>query len=224
MLVLLLILSVVVIGVLWRQRNARKKHRWLVLRQLRSWIGAQAASDPYLQRWVNGLSISEADVLVDLLTGYCTSLNWELTWLFTPHLQKAPNLKQAIEESVMAYARSILVSLQLVEEARVYNAYVALLQKPTDRKQFALVQKLYKALSDQGVIKPITPPWFHRQPTRKQKIAAVVAAFDREPAPAMATLNVLLTMAAMADVQEITGMLPRAIGATTMGAATVPAQ
>ena len=209
MFVLLLLLSLVIIGVVWRRRNAQK-HRRLVLRQLRRWLGAQETLEPMLQRWVNGLSVSEADVLLDLLAGYCTSLNWELTWLFTPQLQKVPTLKQALEESVMAYARSLLASLQLVEEVHAYNAYVALLQKPASRQQFTLVQKLYNALREQNVIKPVTTKrqWFRRQPTRKQKIAAVLASFDREPVRAMATLKALLVAEALVDVQQITGATP----------------
>jgi len=219
MFVLLLLLSLVIIGVVWRRRNAQK-HRRRVLHQLRRWLGARETLEPTLQRWVNGLSASEADMLLDLLTGYCTSLNWELTWLFTPQLQKVPALQQALEESVMAYARSLLTSLQLVEEVQAYNAYVALLQKPASRQQFTLVQKLYNALSAQGVI-PLTTPkrrWFRRQPTRKQKISAVIAAFDREPASAMATLKALLVTEAVADVQQITGVTRPPVGATPLGA------
>ncbi len=221
MLILLFILSLVLIIVVWQRRNERKQRR-LVLRQLRGWLGAQGTIDPTLQRWVNSLSIREADVLLDLLTGYCTSLNWELAWLFTPQLQKVPLLKQAIEESVIAYARSILTSLQLMEDVFAYNAYIGLLQKPTGRNQFALIQKLYQALGEQSVIKPITKKqtWFRRQPTRKQKIAAVVDAFENKPMPAMTTLKALLVMEAVADVQEMASMAFRAAQATAVNAVT----
>ncbi|MCX6044247.1 MAG: hypothetical protein NT075_03990 [Chloroflexi bacterium] len=219
MFTLLLLLSLVIIVLVWQRRN-EQKHRRLVLRQLHSWIGVQAASDLHLQRWVNGLTAREADVLVDLLAGFCTSLNWELTWLFTPQLQKVPILKQAIEESVMAYARSILASLQLVEDVRAYNTYISLLQKPTGRKQFTLIQKLYAALREQNVISS-TPKrkWFTRQPTRKQKINAVIESFDRDPVRAMETLKALLEIEAGLDVEQITGISQRAVGATPLGMA-----
>lgn len=208
MLVLLLILALVVIGVFWRRRTQQKQRR-LVLRQLRNWLGAQETLEPALHRWVNGLSASEAEVLLDLLTGYCTSLNWELTWLFTPQLQKVPLLKQALEEAVIVYARALLASLQLVEEVRAYNAYVALLRKPNSQKQFALIQKLYQALNAQGVIPPVANQrsWFRRQPTRKQKIAAVITAFDHEPTRAMTALKTLLAAEAVTDVQQLTGVI-----------------
>lgn len=219
MFIFLIVLSLIIIVIVWQRRNEQKRRR-LVLRQLRSWLGAQQALEPTLQRWANGLSTREASVLLDLLSGYCTSLNWELNWLFAPQLQKVPALKQAIEEGVMAYAGSILASLQLVEDVQAYHAYVALLQKPNSRQQFTLIQKLYNALSAQGIIPPVTPKrqWFRRQPTRKQKIVAVIESFDREPTRAMATLKSLLETEALADVQQLTNIAHRSVGATTLAA------
>ena len=209
---LLLILLAIGAGLLLRRR--KQQQRRLLLRQLRQWLGAQHADNPYLQRWVNGLSANEAEVLLELLTGYCTSLNWELSWLFTPQLQKVPALQHALEEGIKTYTRSILTALQLGEEVQAYHAYRALVQKPASRKQFALIQKLYQELTQRGVIPTDTKArgWFRRQPTRKQKIHAVIGAFDREPVLAMSVLKTLLVAQAQADVAQFTGM-PAAVGA-----------
>ncbi len=208
MIVLLLLLIVLAAGVTLfiRRRTQQQRHRRL--RQLRQWLGAQHNDNPYLQRWINGLSTSEAEVLLDLLTGYCTSLNWELTWLFTPQLQKVPALQQALEEGVKTYAGSILTALQLGEEVQLYKAYSALVQKPTQRKQFALIQKLYQELTQRGAITidPNAKRWFRRRPTRRQQINAVIDAFEREPVLAMAVLKLLLVTAAQADVEQLTGV------------------
>lgn len=212
LLLLLIILSV--IGMLWRERYLQKR-RQLTLRQLRRWLGENVALDPELQRWINSLSTKETEVLLDLLEGYCTSLNWELSWLFTPYLQKTPVLKQALEEGVIAYACSILASLQLVDDVYLYKTYVALAQKPKARKQFALIQKLYKKLGEKGalVAAETKRSWWRRQPSKRQQIAAVTRVFDQDPALAMATLKTLLIDEAEATVRQVVDMMPLAVPA-----------
>ena len=204
LLLLLIILFLLGFGFV-QQRRLTRKRRQSLLRQLHKWLGTQQAGDPQLRQWVNGLSATESEVLLDLLTGYCSSLNWELNWLFAPHLQKVPTLKQAIEEGVMAYMRSILASLQVVDEVETYRAYVALMRKPLWRKQSSLMQKLYQAMSAQGVIMPLAQKrrWFRRLPTHKQKVALITAAFDRQPLAAMNSLKSLLTAEAETDFQQI---------------------
>lgn len=204
----LLLLLLLLLGIGVALRRYKQRHRRRLLRQLRQWLGAQTIDDPHLQRWVNGLSQGEADVLFDLLTGYCASLNWELTWLFTPQLQKVPSLQQAIEEGVTTYVRSILTALQLEGEVHAYKTYSRLVQKPGQRKQFTLIQKLYQEFSRQGLITPDPKArrWFRRSPTRKQKISAVLAAFEHKPAPAMTSLKTLLAQEAQADAQQLTGI------------------
>lgn len=205
------LLLVIIIGsiVLWRQRLLQG-HRQQTLRQLRRWIGEQTTLDPELQRWLNGLSATESEVLVDLLDGYCTSLNWELSWLFTPHLQKTPVLKQALEEGISAYACSILASLQLVDDVYVYKTYLALSQKPQARQQYVIIQKLYKKLAERGAL--LAPEkqysWWRRQPPQRQQIAAVTRVFDQDPGMAMALLKGLLIDEAEATVQQVARPLP----------------
>lgn len=203
-----------VIGLLWRQRYLRRR-RQLTLRQLRRWIGDHAALDPELQRWMSGLSSQEAEVLLDLLDGYCTSLNWELSWLFMPHLQKTPVLKQALEEGVVAYACSILASLQLVDDVYLYRNYLALTQKPKARRQFALIQKLYKKFGEQGALlsRETKYSWWRGQPSKRQQIDAVTRVFDQDPALAMATLKMLLIDEAEATVQQVVNEMPLPIAA-----------
>lgn len=207
--ILLLLIIFGVIGVLWRQRYLQKR-RQQTLRQLRRWLGENAALDLELQRWMSGLSTKETEVLLDLLEGYCTSLNWELSWLFTPYLQKTPVLKQALEEGVIAYACSILASLQLVDDVYLYKTYVALAQKPKERKQFVLIRKLYKKLGEKGalVAADTKRSWWRRQPSKHQQITAVMRVFDQDPALAMVTLKTLLIDEAEATVRQVADIMP----------------
>ena len=85
------------------------------------------------------------------------------------------------------------------------SAYVALMRKPLGRKQSSLMQKLYQAMSAQGVIMPLAQKrrWFRRLPTHKQKVALITAAFDLQPLAAMNSLKSLLTAEAETDFQQI---------------------
>lgn len=208
LIVLLLAIVVIVVGVR-RQRQQARKQRQMMLHRLRDWLGVEEINDPGLQKWVNGLSAEEASVLLDLLNGYFASLNWEINWLFSPHLKKIPALQQAVEEGVLAYMRSILDSLQLVEDVRAYNTYLELVRKPKGRKQFSLIQKLYESLAAQKAIKPgkAKRGLFARRALQKEQIAAVLQVFDREPDLAMKSLKALLTNKAVADTQLL-GVAP----------------
>ena len=211
-LIFLLLVILLVVGGWLHQRRRTQKHRRLIMQQLRGWLSADETRDPQLQRWVNGLSTDEADVLLALVNGYFASLNWELRWLFSPQLQKTPLLQQAVEAAVLAYMRSILASLQLIDEVRAYNTYVDLLCKPNGRRQFSLIKKLYGALVAQEIVEPTVKKRriLGSKAARKEQIAVVLGAFEREPAMAMATLKVLLAIEATADVQEMMDLAPSA--------------
>ncbi|MCB0081584.1 MAG: hypothetical protein KDE47_11665, partial [Caldilineaceae bacterium] len=132
--ILVLITILFVIGVWWRRSRAAKQRR-LQIEQLRQWAADHDALEPPLQQWIQRLPANQAQVLWEMLDGYCTSLHWELNWLFAPQIKKAPELKMALEESVSAYARAILHSLQMEVDVAAYHAYVAFDQNPNTRKQ-----------------------------------------------------------------------------------------
>lgn len=204
---LLLLLLIVGFEMQKRQRNRQRKQA--LTQQLYTWAEQNSTLDPDLQQWIHRLPATEASVLVDLLTGYCTSLNWELAWLFAPQIERAPVLKQALEESVSAYARAILTSLQMEEDVRAYQAYLAFARKPSARNQRRLVQQLYPKLHAEGVIPRAAAPreWRFlpkfsagnkgkankKPPTHKEQIAAIQRAFEQNPIHAMEVLKQVLT-------------------------------
>ena len=101
-----------------------------------------------------------------------------------------------------------------------HKAYLAMSKKPTARKQFTLVQKLYARLQERGLIEATNHKrkWLQRQPSRKQKIAAVTQVFDKDPALAMETLKGLLVNEAVADIERDTMGRTLTLSTTAVGA------
>ena len=190
-LIIIILLSLFILGVIWRRKRDRQ-HKQARIQQLRTWAAHHQAIEPTLQQWMLRLPAAEAEVLLDLLNGYCTSLNWELGWLFAPQIEKAPALQAALAESVSAYAQTILRSLQMAEDVRAYHAYLAFDKKPTARKHRELVQQLYAKIDNQGATAP-AKKFFRRfgkkTATRQQQIDAIRQAFERDPAHTMALLK-----------------------------------
>lgn len=197
---ILLLLSVGV-GYGMRQRQKSRRHKRTLIQQLYSWAENNSALESDLQQWLQRLPADEAAVLVELLVGYCASLNWEFEWLFAEQIGRAPRLKQALEENVATYIRAIVTSLQMEQDVQAYQAYIKFANKPAARNQRTLVQKLYPRLQAQGLTTANQPasklnflPKFikrapsakaNKPPTQREQIAAIQRAFDQNPALAM---------------------------------------
>lgn len=189
-----LFIILLTIGIILRTRRMRKQKQ-ASIQQMRVWSVQNQTLDPVSQQWIQQLSSSESKVLLDLLNGYCTSLNWELGWLFTPQIEKAPALKAALEESVSAYARAILLSLQMEDDVYAYHAYLDFEKNPRARKQRVLVQHLYQKINNTNITSPtrrLFRVFSRRGPSHKEQIAAIQRAFERDPAFTMAALQEVL--------------------------------
>lgn len=205
---ILLLLSVGV-GYGMRKRQISRRHKRTLIQQLYSWAESNSTLEKDLQQWLQRLPADEAAVLVELLVGYCASLNWDLEWLFAEQIGRAPRLQQALEENVATYIRSIVTSLQMEQDVQGYQAYLKFANKPTARNQRTLVQKLYPRLHAQGLttetqvtsklnflpkfIKRFPSPKANKLPTHREQIAAIQRAFDQNPTLAMEALKQTLS-------------------------------
>lgn len=209
MLFLLIFIILIIFLFFWgisRRRFQARKERAQRIEQFRRWAVDHDLLESPLQQWIQRLSASQAQVLLDLLDGYCASLNWELNWLFAPQIEKAPELKQVLEDSVSAYARAILHSLQMEADVAAYQAYIAFEKNPTARKQRTLVQQLYQSIND----KQLTPPvkrlfgrFSRKGPKPKEQIKVIQQSFEKHPAETMAALKEILTTDATIAVAHI---------------------
>ncbi len=192
-----ILLTFLMVGfILYRGRVAYQQQARI--RHLRTWAKENPALDPIVQLWIAQLPAAEVAVLLDLLHGCCLSLKWELDWLFTPQIEKAPALQSALTESVNAYARMILLSLHMEEDVRAYHAYLAFDKQPYARQQQAIVQQLYAKIYG-GDGRAVSKKLFRRSAragtSHSEQVAAVRQAFDRDPMRTMAAFKDLLAAA-----------------------------
>lgn len=214
---LMLLFFLTMIAYLMQRRRTHRRQQTLI-RKLYAWADHAPTLESDLQRWMYRLPPAEASVLVDLLSGYCSSLNWELTWLFAPQIERAPVLKHAIEESVSAYVRAILTSLQLENDVQAYHAYVEFARKPQARKQRRIVKSLYPKVQTEGIIAQEDPPrkWGFlprfsskenkarkKLPPRKEQIAIIQQAFEQNPTRMMELLKQTLTDDAAKTIAQV---------------------
>lgn len=185
------------IGFLLVRWRALYKKRTRV-RALRTWAMRSSLIEPVLRQWIEHMPPDQLEVLLDLLEGYCTSLKWKLDWLFVAEIQNAPTLHSALEEGVSTYARTILLSLQMAEDVRAYQAYVAFEKHPHAHAQRNLVQQLYTKIQHERIT-PVAQGFFRRSSeqtiTHSDRVAAVRAAFTEDPARTMGALKEVLTSA-----------------------------
>ena len=200
----LVVITLIAISIVLPRRRAQRK-KAAEIRLLRAWIVENQMLDPVLQLWAQHLTATEAGVFLDLLRGYCSSLKWELNWLFTPQIEKAPELKAALEEGVGDYARNILLSVQMEDDVKAYYAYLDFAKNPGARSQRLRVNRLYQRLaegdalpSDEGILDRFSA----KASTRRERIAAIKHVFDRDPARAMQALKEVVITEEIALAQQ----------------------
>lgn len=211
-LLFIIIIMLFVVGIVWRRR---RQHRILQsrLHGLHKWAGRDAVLDPLVQQWLLHLNEDESKILLELLDGYCTSLQWELDWIFMPQIEKAPALRAVLDTSISEYARAVLHSLHAEEDVRAFQVYAALDKKPTARKRRTLVRQLYTKVNDEKLT-PRTKRFFGRlpgnKPSIKEQAALIRQVFDHDPEHAMEALKEVLADDIAYTMRHVRPVVPTA--------------
>lgn len=201
-----IIVCLLALGAFLRVRRWQRQQQ-IQRQKLRNWIATQNVLEPALQQWILRLAESEFQVFAELLFGYCRSLDWELDWLFTAQIAKAPVLKAEIERGVKNYTHSIFRSLQIEGDVQSYKTYLAFAERPTARKHRVLVKQLYTKIENQDTTAPAKSLFrrFRRKKvSRQQMIDVIQRAFDRDPPGTMAMLKEVVTAEADENGQPFT--------------------
>lgn len=201
-----------------QQRRKRRRRKQAMIRQLYAWAETNSTLEPELKQWIQRLPDADAAILVEQLSDFCAKLNWELTWLFAPQIERAPLLKQALEESVGAYVRAVLTGLRMEPDVRAYQRYLAFDSKPKARKHRFLVEKLYPKIqielpteestvtSKFAFLSQFTARKARKSadkpPSRQEQIAAIQHAFELNPGHTMEALKQTLAEEAKENLAQ----------------------
>ena len=201
-----------------QQRRKRRRRKQAMIRQLYAWAETNSTLEPELKQWIQRLPDADAALLVEQLTAFCAKLNWELTWLFAPQIERAPMLKQALEESVGAYVRAVLTGLRMEPDVRAYHRYLAFASQPKARKHRPLVEKLYPKIQIELPPAESTAPRklaflsrfttgkgrksADKPPNRQEQIAAIQRAFELNPGQTMEALKQTLAEEAQGNLAQ----------------------
>lgn len=128
--------------------NRRRNQGPSLEERLQSWIASDNANSD-LKAWFGELSDKEIKMLVNQLGLHCAELDMELEWLFG---EEAFNqeLRNALQETVLAYLTSRMTAARAAEDAQAFKAYQAFDAKPKKHQAFASL--LYTKLVDDGVL------------------------------------------------------------------------
>ena len=182
------------IGLVVRMQRMQEQ-RQMQRQRLRRWVTQHKSLDLDLRHWVLDLSEPETQVLLELLTGYCASINTQLDWIFSSKIANAPVLKSELEASVSIYLQTIFHFLQLEEDVIAFQAFLAFDKKPAARRQRRLVDQLYTNIKSQGPTesaKRLIQRFRPKKISRLEKIATIRQAFDNDPAATMTALKEII--------------------------------
>lgn len=113
-------------------------------------VGAAAASSDGFARWLSSLSDDEQDAFTRQVARFCASVGFDLGWLSSADVAREPELKKAVEDTVLLYSLAVWRARRVEGEVRSFLAYQAWVAKPKRHRAFG--QKLHRALVERKLI------------------------------------------------------------------------
>lgn len=99
-----------------------------------------------LTTWLAGLSEEDMQEYCHRVAHFCEALLFKLEWLVDPYLDKAPDLKKTLEETVLLFCVSDWKASQSAEHIKAFASFRAWLDEPEADHNQALTQKLFALL------------------------------------------------------------------------------
>lgn len=100
--------------------------------------------------WLSGLSTKELEQFTQKVARFCASLNFDLAWLTDAKVSHEPELKQAVEDSVLLYSLAAWRANNVQQDVTAFLAYQEWLANPKRHKRFG--QALHQALIQRGLV------------------------------------------------------------------------
>jgi hypothetical protein len=170
--------------------------------------------------WLSALSDKELEQFTQRVARFCASLNFDLAWLTDVKVSREPELKQAVEDSVLLYSLAAWRANNVQQDVTSFLAYQAWVANPNRHKTFG--QELHQVLIERGLV--TVPPELYLAPEQErleQAATAIRQVADEHPAAFRAALRrvagVSNNNSATTAAAQLTPGMP-----TSTSAATVP--
>ncbi|MDE3091922.1 MAG: hypothetical protein KGJ80_21325, partial [Chloroflexota bacterium] len=138
--------------------------------------------------WLSGLSDKELEQFTQRVAQFCASLNFDLAWLTEAQVSREPELRQAVEDTVLLYSLAAWRANNVQQEVTTFLAYQEWLANPNQHKTFG--QELHQALIQRGLV--TVPPDLYlasEQERVEQAAIAIRKVADEHPAAFRAALH-----------------------------------
>ncbi len=123
--------------------------------EFRAWAAESLDGEKTLQSWLASLSDEGLEALSEQLAIFCTDLNLELGWLVNKEMERAPELKRAVEEIVISYCQACWQAAQIQNELNEFRAYHDIVSNPDKHRD--VKQKLYAELVKEELAPSVSP-------------------------------------------------------------------
>ncbi len=138
--------------------------------------------------WLSGLSDKELERFTQRVAQFCATLNFDIAWLTDAQVSREPELKQAVEDTVLLYSLATWRANNVQQDVTSFLAYQAWVANPNRHKAFG--QELHAVLIQRGLV--TVPPELYLAPEQErleQATTAIRKVADEHPAAFRAALH-----------------------------------
>ncbi|MCB0062031.1 MAG: hypothetical protein KDE19_07945, partial [Caldilineaceae bacterium] len=126
-------------------------------RQFQEWVKRELQKEQALQSWLLALPEPGFDLLTKHIADFCREMNFELEWLVAQELTVAPELEAAMKAVIVNYCTACQKAVPAQQQIQWFVTYRQLLQPQKNRQEQQFLQKLYAALTAQGLVSAPDP-------------------------------------------------------------------
>jgi len=118
----------------------------------RAWVSSDLKHQPELYNWLLSLPEYGFELLTIHIAEFCQEMNMDLKWLVERHVDVAPELRKAIQDSIIDYCYACQKAVAVQNHAHIFAHYYNLVSTTQESKSSGIQQTLFAQLADQGLV------------------------------------------------------------------------
>lgn len=163
------------------------------LEQLQEWFAnVEPPQVPIeeLKSWLATRHLQEAQRLTKDIARFTDDVNFDLSWVTEEHLERNPQLKEALSEAVIFYCIANFKASQVGLQIRAFVTFKQWQKNPSSPELREFSRLLFARLIDKGLVSPVPPELFLASEKERQKYAE--AAINQSAETAQDSFNSIL--------------------------------